>query len=86
MYKQMDPAQRKPTFLNVKNDKSTKRRFDLVLAFCTSSLFQTWCANPDNKHKSMLNFANERKFKKREQMLLLPRADFEESTQCWEGS
>ena len=41
MYIQMDPAQRKPTFLNVKNDKSTKRRFDLVLAFCTSSLFQT---------------------------------------------
>ena len=76
MYIQMDPAQRKPTFLNVKNDKNTKRRFDLVLAFCTSSLFQTWCANPDNKHK----------FKKREQMLLLPRADFEESTQCWEGS
>ena len=76
MYIQMDPAQRKPTILNVKNDKNTKRRFDLVLAFCTSSLFQTWCANPDNKHK----------FKKREQMLLLPRADFEESTQCWEGS
>lgn len=84
---QVDLAWYNHTVPYVTNDPGTKGRLDLVLAFCTPSPFQqTWCSNESGKQTQiyihMQNFTNERIFlkKKSEQKMLMPRADFEEST------